>query len=207
VHSGLLDPQRRARIRSLLQPKRYPTGSIGSLIYGQDFMWSELTSDRWIPIHGTDPIPSKRCPTPRSSRPRIDRRCRTHLFPPILSYPTNSIGRPGTHHSPDSIPAIGHRSHGPYFIFYPRQPSAAEYIPYSGAPHRRYTIQCVDSLIHELIGAKGSVSHGETTQGLTEDRGEGWRVDHGPQWLDAEVPRRRRIPGHPSSHRTRKHRA
>jgi hypothetical protein len=57
VHSGPLDPQRRARIRSLLQLKRYPTGSIGSLIYGQDFMWSELTSDRWIPIHGTDPIP------------------------------------------------------------------------------------------------------------------------------------------------------
>jgi hypothetical protein len=65
VHSGPLDPQPRARIRSLPQLKRYPTESIGSLIYGKDFMWSELTSDRWIPI-------TARIPSPRSGVRRPD---------------------------------------------------------------------------------------------------------------------------------------
>jgi hypothetical protein len=39
----------------------------------------------------------------------------------------------------------------------------------------------MDSLIRKLTGAKGSASHGEATQGLTKDQGEGWRAGHDEQ--------------------------
>jgi hypothetical protein len=53
-------------------------------------------------------------------------------------------------------------------------------------------------------GAKWRARQSEAIQGLTEDRGEVRGADHGPQRPGADLPRRRRIRGHPVANSARR---